>query len=224
MSILVDIFVIIIILFSVIFNLKRGFVKSIVGLLSLILTVLLISYVSQPISEFVYDNFIHKSVCESIEENEKNQIDKETKNYFDILPDFAKEAAQSAGIDANDVSEIIKNNVASGNKTEVISRTIVRPAAIKLISIFVDVILFAILMFLFSFISKFICSFFKIPLLNEANKFLGAVLGLLKGIIIAAFVCSLVSYISETSEGGFLIFNKETISNSVLFNFFSNVL
>lgn len=225
MSIFIDALVLIIIAVTAFVSLKRGFVRSVMSVLSLFLTVFIISSVSAPISEFIYDKFVHKSVCEAISEKQNEQLKNGAKLTFDALPDFAKDAAEIAGINEQSFYEIINNNSDLREETEMISQKLVRPTAVKIISIIIDIVLFIILMFVFGLISKFLCGFFKLPLLNEANKFLGAVLGILKGAVIAVFVCSLISYIAETSKNGeFLIFNPKTISETVLFKFFSNVL
>ena len=78
--------------------------------------------------------------------------------------------------------------------------------------------MFTALMILLRFFNKFVCTLFKAPVLNQVNKFLGVILGIIKGLAISAIVCSAITYIvSMRADANYIVFTSGAINDSLLF-------
>lgn len=221
MSIVLDAVALIIILVVAFITMKRGFVKSIIGLASLVLTLLIVSVCSKPVATFVYDSVIDKSIQNSIvkqlDENDQKNNDA-VNSVWNSLPKFLTNAAQNSGVTTDSIGSIIKSNDDNAVIAQNFSQNVVRPSAISILTFSVNIILFIVLTILFRLLSKVICKLFKAPVLKQVNKALGLVLGVLKGIVIASLVCVAVSYIVSFSKNDYVFLNSEVIKNTIVFS------
>lgn len=221
MSIVLDAVALIIILVVAFITMKRGFVKSIIGLASLVLTLLIVSVCSKPVATFVYDSIIDKSIQNSIvkqlDENDQKNNDA-VNSVWNSLPKFLTNAAQNSGVTTDSIGSIIKSNDDNAVIAQNFSQNVVRPSAISILTFSVNIILFIVLTILFRLLSKVICKLFKAPVLKQVNKALGLVLGVLKGIVIASLVCVAVSYIVSFSKNDYVFLNSEVIKNTIVFS------
>ena len=221
MSIVLDAVALIIILVVAFITMKRGFVKSIIGLASLVLTLLIVSVCSKPVATFVYDSIIDKSIQNSIvkqlDENDQKNNDA-VNSVWNSLPKFLTNAAQNSGVTTDSIGSIIKSNDDNAVIAQNFSQNVVRPSAISILTFSVNIILFIVLTILFRLLSKVICKLFKAPVLKQVNKALGLVLGVLKGIVIASLVCVAISYIVSFSKNDYVFLNSEVIKNTIVFS------
>ncbi len=221
MSIVLDAVVLIIILIVTFITMKRGFVKSIIGLVSLVLTLVIVSACSKPIATIIYDSIIDKPVQNSIVKqlDENDQKNNEAVNsVWDSLPKFLTNAAENSGITTESIGTIIKSENDNAEIAYNFSQNVIRPTAISVTTFAVNIILFIVLTILFRLLSKVICKLFKAPVLKQVNKALGLVLGVLKGIVIASLVCVVVSYIVSFSKSDYVFLNSEVINNTIVFS------
>lgn len=226
MNIILDIIVILIVLIVTFINIKRGFVKSIMGLASLVATVLIISTCSMPISTFVYDTMIDKYVRNSVVEQLEKQEEKNEQaisTVWDSLPKIITNTAENSGVTATSISALVNKDKSSEEVAENFSKNIIRPTAISVLSFAINIILFIVLMLVFRILSKVICKLFKAPVLKQVNKVLGLVLGVFKGIIIASLVCVIVSYIVSFSTNEYMFINQSIIEKTFIFSKMSNL-
>lgn len=221
MSIILDAIVLIIILVVAFITMKRGFVKSIIGLVSLVLALVIVSALSKPVATFLYDSMIDKpvqnSIVKQLDENDKKN-DETVDTVWNSLPKFLTNTAENSGITTDSIGKIIKKDANNSEIAYDFSQNVVRPTAISIITFAVNIILFIVLTILFRLLSKVICKLFKAPVLKQVNKALGLVLGVLKGIVIASLVCVAVSYIVSFSENDFVFINSEVINNTIVFS------
>lgn len=221
MSIVLDAAVLVIILLVAFITMKKGFVKSIIGLLSLVLTLVIISACSKPVATFLYDSIIDKPVQNSIvkqldEQDQKNE--QVVDSVWNSLPKFLTNTAENSGITTDSIGNIIKKDANNAEIAQNFSQNVVRPTAISIITFAVNIILFIVLTIILRFLSKVICKLFKAPVLKHVNKALGLVLGVLKGIVIASLVCVVVSYIVSFSDAEYVFLNSEVINNTIVFS------
>lgn len=228
MSIVLDLIVVAIILLFVFITMKKGFVKNILNIAALVITLLVIINFANPISVGIYNAFIEKPVCSSIE---KTIVSAEEKGesmvaeFWNDMPNILTNTAENSGINSSELSDLILGSNDAAATAQQISDDIIKPTVVSILVIAVDIILFVVLMFVFKIIIKAICKLFKAPVLNQVNKLFGGILGFVKGVIIAILVCSVISFIVYTSKNGeFLFFTKEVIDKTYLFSKFANIL
>ena len=224
MNYILDLIVIAIILIFVLITYKKGFVKTFLSLASLVLTILIISSFGEPLAELSYDSFIDKSVQKTVVKNIEasyTAAEEMTDSVWNSIPQFFRNNSEKVGVNKSNLDTLIVGNTESPQViAQNISTNVVRPMAVSFLVIIIDVVLFVVLMFIFRFLSKLICTLFKAPVLKQANKFLGIILGAVKGIAVAILVCSIIAYIASVNGNGFLIFNQTAIDNSILFKTF----
>lgn len=228
MSIILDLIVIAIVSVCVLTTMKKGFVRSSLNVVALIITVIIISKIASPISSFLYDSFFEKPICSSIEnsivsaeEKSEEVVDK----IWEEIPSILTNTAENSGANSKTAFDLVAGESDPKKAALQVSNEIIKPAVMSLLVIGVDIILFSVLMFAFRYLNRIICKLFKAPLLSQVNGFLGAVLGFLKGIVIAILVCSIISFIVAISENGeFLLFNQDVIQKTYLFSKLSSVL
>ncbi len=226
MSIALDIIVLLIVFVVAFINIKRGFVKSIMGLASLIATVLIISTCSMPVSTFIYDSIIDKSVQKSVVTQLEKQDEKSEQTVnavWESLPKIITNMAENSGVTTSSIGAIIKKDTSNEIIAQNFSHNVIRPTAISVISFAINIILFIVLMLVFRILSKVICKLFKAPILKQVNKTLGLVLGVFKGIIIASLVCVIVSYIVSFSDTQYVFLNQDIIEKTFIFSKMANL-
>ena len=225
MSTVLDLIVVGIIVVCVLISIKKGFVRSVLGIISLILTFFIISSVAKPTAEFIYESVIEEKVCNTISEKYTAAEETGTDFIWESLPSFITNTAENAGIKKDEVGKILKREETPENIAQNISDDIIKPSVLSILTFIIDAVLFVVLMLIFRFLSKIVCKLFKAPVLNQVNALLGGVLGFVKGVIISALVCALLSFVVSVSDGGeFLFIDKNVIENSYLFGILSNSL
>lgn len=220
MHILLDIIIVAIVTFAVIISAKKGFVRTAIELFGFILAIILAFTLSEPVSELVYDKFVSPSVVAAVEDSISDDTDNAIDAVWDKLPSFITNSGFS-DISKDTLFESIEKNTAEGSASvaEHISQTVVRPNAVKIISIFVSAILVIILSILIRILARFINKIFTFSLLGKINTVLGGVLGFGKGVAFSVIFCMIISLIISFTKDGFLIFTYEAIDASLIFKF-----
>lgn len=179
-----DIILLAVILLCAYFGYKRGFVRTLCGLGSLILSAVASLFLYDDVTEFIKNSpvgeFISKKCLESL-----------AKTDVQTLPEFFRKGA------ADTVGQI--QTAAAENMARLII------AIISVIVTFVAVRLAIKLLFkIFNIVAK-------LPVLKQFNHLLGLAFGILNGIFWLAAVAFAVSYISLLPEMAFL---KDVTANS----------
>lgn len=228
MNIVLDLIVVAIVLITTLITMKKGFVKSILSLAGLVLTILIISTFGEMIASTVYSGFIEKGIVSSVESAITQQMESgeaAIDGIFDSLPSFIAKSAEKNGVGTESVMSEISKGKTPNDIALSVNNNIVKPLVLPLLLIIVDVVMFTVLMFVMKLLSKMICTLFKAPVLKSVNKFMGAILGVFKGLLISVIVCSMISFVVIYSFGGeFLIFTEEAIESSYLFGKLAGVL
>lgn len=220
MSWVLDGLVVAIVVVFAIISAKRGFVRSILGLLSLVICIAVVSTYGKTVSDATYDLLLKKSVENSITEkldehtSEVNKVDV----VLSALPKPVRSTVESSGVDFNKLKGIVSTSDDNRKTAESISNDVIKPVAASMLLIIVDAVMFAALMILLRFFNKFVCTLFKAPVLNQVNKFLGVILGIIKGLAISVIVCSVITYIvSMRADANYIVFTSGAINDSLLF-------
>ncbi|MEG1886664.1 MAG: CvpA family protein [Oscillospiraceae bacterium] len=216
MSIVLDLIILAIVVLTIFYSAKRGFVRTVLELVGFVLALLVASNCSTYLSNFVYDNMIeaklNQTVCQFVETNGADAV----KNIQGSLPGFVVTGANSLGVDFNKISHDIMGESAPNAAAKVVD-AVAHPVIDALLQTLFYIIIAMALMVLVRFLSKRINSVFNIPILGTANKILGGCIGVVKGAFFALIFCFIISSIVVFTKQGFLIFTKEAIANSHVF-------
>ena len=123
-----------------------------------------------------------------------------------------------------DIAGILNDSYASpAEVADAVCANVVQPVVTAILNAVITAILLIALLIAFKFLAKLINKLFSFSIIGKANKILGAVIGLIKGMGVAVIFVAVIMFIVNFN-GDFLIFTKENIDSTILFNFISGVL
>lgn len=217
MSILLDLIIIAIIGICTLLSAKKGFVKTVIRLVGLILALVLSVTFSGPLSEFTYSKAVEPAVISAIDGVVSDVVDGAEgavkEQVYETLPEFIKNNIDISDFEINNDGSIAKN----------ITESAVEPIALTLLRAVFSIFLFLVFSIVSGFLAKVLNKIFSFSILGKANRILGGVVGAVQGIIFAVIFVLVVTVIVSLS-GGFLIFTPEAIDKTVLFNFIAKLL
>lgn len=200
---LADLVVIAIILLSLFIGVKRGFIRSIVGVLSIVISLALATWTYPVVSNTIDNIGITSSIEDTIEKsliNKDNSEKQNTEDEISHLPKSTQEVIQKQ-------TEAITASAADATAKTISS------LAVNIISILLVFIIVRIIMFLISHSLKFIT---RLPVIKGIDKILGGILGLLSGILIVYLILTFITFNTAINSDGALI---KAIHNSYLTSF-----
>ncbi len=199
-----DLIFVIIIAVCVIIGIKQGFVKSLLGIASLFVSIIAAVYLYKPFIDMLYGIPSVAGVIDSIIAGIKNAIlsalgTGETQN----IPPF--------------LGVFIGNMVSEGN--EMIAAALAE-AAFSCILVIVFIILVRIAI---AVAVKALNLFTKLPVIKQFNGLLGGIMGLITGVIVC-YIAATILFVWSSTEGGIWI-NEALASSNVAKHFFeTNIL
>lgn len=224
MSLAIDLILILIILICILISAKRGFVKVLVETVGFIAAIIIAFTISSPLADMTYDKIIEppviKAAVNAVGESSEHEA-------WNALPEFLTNSDSAFfGTTVNSFTEKIKENISSGVESAVktASQEIVKPVAAKLLSLLFSVILILVLFIVVKFLAKLLNGLFSFSIVGKLNRTLGGVLGGVRGILYAFVLCAIISFIISFTGKPFLIFSEETIANSYIFRFFTEII
>lgn len=202
-----DIALVLIFAVIVIVSAKKGFVKSVSGIIAWALAAVLAIGLCTTVSDMIYETVLKDIVINTIDErinieDEAVQAADAVSEVIVNLPEFVVNAAESVGVDVESIEQKTKNftvderGIAAALEESAVG-PIVRGATKAVVFILIFVLLSALLTVLLNPVSKLIG---KIPVIKQANTLLGVLLGIIKAvilIIVLAMICELAFGFSE---------------------------
>ncbi len=183
---LADIIGIVIVLFFVIWGVKKGFMQSIFSLGSFIIALILACLLSPIVSGFLEDSFVgdyvHKSAYEIFVKEEATQAKAEEVASSLPLPKMMTKAVTD---EAEEAALSIQKQLAES----------VADTSLDILSAIIVFILVRLLVFL---LSHFLDLISRLPVLRSANKLLGGILGAIYGILIVYAILTLLTFGATT--------------------------
>ncbi len=222
MKFIIDIIIVAIILISVLIGAKKGFTKIFLSVVAFLLSVYLAYSISPVVAEYIQTKFVAPKITTSISES----IGTGAEKLKESIPSIVLNNADKVGVDIDNFVNTASNS-STESALEVAENfvvTYVNPLMIKAISAIAAIILFLILSAILSFVAKIINKIIKASPADSLNKFGGALLGAVNGLVFAAALCLIISVILNFSNDGFLIFNSENANNSFFYSFFMRLL
>ncbi len=203
MNYIIDAVILLIIVLCIIRSARKGFVRSLVEAIGLIVALLLATSCANYVAQTIYDNTVRPAVSSTIE---KSFTDAGSK-AFEQLPSSFKQA-----LDAADINVEINETV--GDAALRITDTVVKPIACNLINSVATILIFIILSIAVRYIASFINARFTGFIFGTANKLLGGSLGVVKGVAISVVLCYVVSFLISVMGNDLSFLTVSDISNS----------
>lgn len=222
MKFIIDIIVVAIVLLCAIIGAKKGFMKIFLTVAAFLVAVYLSYSISPIAAEFVQTKFIAPKVTESIAQS----LNDGSEQLKDAVPNIVIKNADKLGFDLDALISSSKDS-AEEKLNETANNfvvTYVNPVMIKSISAVAAILLFLILSAVLNVIAKIINKMIKASPAGSFNRFGGALLGCVNGIVFAAAFCLILSAVLSFNSDGFLMFNSETADNSYFYGLFTEFL
>lgn len=222
MAYILDIAVILIFALAIFIGYKRGFMKTILRLVGVVLALVIASSVSKPAAGWIYDQFlassIQKQIVAHVPSTDTATLESGLQAAMDQMPSSVINALQNFNVgSAEEIVHSLEGQLTGSVETvaATISDKVIRPVAVVLLMLVCFFVLFIVLLIVFLILASLLSKVFKLPGLRQMDGALGAVLGGIEGVLwvlIAVTVIQLVA--TSTSSGSFI--SSADLQNSLL--------
>lgn len=230
MSLLLDIIILVIFILFVVNGVKKGFIKSILGMGVTIVAIIIAMNFSAPLAGYFRTTVVYSSLTENL--NEKigayvNDTMNEAKlsELIEAEPDGVISILEGFGTDLDAVRNEYKNLITSGeeNIAAKISDYIVIPAAETISSALAILVVFVVSVLLLNLVLYLLDLIFKLPILNFANKLGGFVVGAALALLVSFVFCTVVEIALPYLPGTGINIDSETAANTMLYSKISEI-
>ncbi len=215
----IDLIIVAILLICVLIYAKRGFVKSVFGVVGFVAAVVFAFLFSGPLSNFTYEKAVEPAVSTAIEAAISNTQGAISDNITAALPDFIKN---------NDKIDLTNPDFFASIDTpemmaDKICESVVKPTATYILEIVFFLILFIVLSIIFKFVTKLLNRVFSFSIIGKLNTALGGVIGAIMGVIFAILFTLIINLIVSLN-GDFAFFTADNINSTLLFKSIINLI
>ena len=227
MEYIVDIIIVLIFGVIVVTSMKKGFFKSLFELAGTLISLAIARLLSESFAPAVFDSFISKGAQTYLE---KALGSAGTKDYalqaqetLNSIPEALNGIMGLMGIDKQVILEKIQSaDLGGSNMVESLMSNVVEPMGTAI----VQFILFAVLAVVVGFVLKVVVKLLdgiikKLPAVKQLNTTLGAVFGVLRGIIVVAIISMLIGIVASFIGNEEFI---EIVNNSIIVDTFQKAI
>ncbi len=229
MSLVFDCIILLVAVLAIYLGVKRGFVKSIMGMFTLI-AALFVAYAFTPVVSPYIENtaFIREigdGISETIQSLSKNEDDTyDLSKLFGEMPEPFRQILDRYGADADALTEEVTPQAdATSEHVEDLVSMIADPVTGAVAGVLAFFALFVGALIALKLLTWVLDLVFQLPVLKTANTLLGFVFGLVSALLWAWMFSSLsVMFINAMSSISPDHFSKSIIDNTVILRFFAN--
>ena len=213
-----------VVLLAVFIGYHRGFVRSLIQLVGLIAAAVVAAALSTGIAALVFDNFISdgltQTVSSKIQTADTATAAESLQQALEELPGPISNAlAQYIGTPEQIVSGIQGSLDSSAEAVaSTVVRSVIRPVAVALLRFLVFFVLFILLMIVVGLVARLVNGLFKAPVLKQVNGALGAVIGLIQGILFLFVAVTVVQLVTASASADAALSAKD-VEDSILVGF-----
>ena len=227
MNIILDLIVVGILVATVIIGFKRGFIKSLMGLVSGILALVIAFLFSPALARVVDDHLIRPVMVSAVEEKivSSDPTDGDLLDFLKNAPEDLNQFFSSIGVDLSRLDSYLPEGEEQEGEGEGVLTTVSESLAAPLSNMISTVIAFVVVyltaLILLKIVTALLDGLFKLPILRIPNKLLGAAIGALTGVITCFVICSVVGLVLPyLAEGENTLFSNVTADKTLLFRYF----
>lgn len=222
MGYILDVAVILLFVLAIFIGYKRGFVKSIVRVVGCLLALVIAGSLSSVVAGGIYDAFLADTVTDQIAGQipaaDTASIKEGLSAVMDKLPQSVVNALGNYNLDSPDAIVDSLEGTLTGDVHQIaatLSEKVVRPIAVLLLSMVCFFVLFILLVIVVLILAHVIGKVFKLPGLKQINGVLGAVLGVVEGVLWVLVAVTIVHFVALSSPADALI-SQASLDNSLL--------
>lgn len=205
MNFLADILLLAVVILFVIIGKTRGFLRTLLSFLGKIISLVTALFISKTYSEKFYELFLKARVTESLSQ----KLEADGGGAFDIaevmkdIPASLLEFCNMLGFDVDSLMNGINSSQITNDVAVLIEENVLAPILILVCQVVIFSVVSALISIVLTIVINLVCTVDKLPIIKSANGVLGAVLGLINGVIvvyIVSFVLITLSVLIDNSE------------------------
>lgn len=224
MKYLLDAVVILIFLLCVFIGRKRGFIKTVTGIVAFLAALAVSALLSGPVAGLIYDKAVEPTIVETVntqvEQAEGSAIEK-LNSAYQSLPAVVKNLLAQTGIEnVDDLAQMMP----TGTNTPVSEsvNAVVEPLLLPLIKALCSLLLFFIVYIVAGIVLRVLNIVAKLPLLKQVNKALGLVGGIVSGALWALLAVTVIQVLAATGAADGAV-TLQTIGETTVVNWITGV-
>jgi len=230
MSLLLDLILVLIAVIAIYRGIKRGFINSVMSLLSVVISLIAVVTFTSPVSDYLYENLFHEVVASPVEEElltiNRNYTKDGEEGRFETVSDLIgeypeplKNIVDRFKLKIDEIKSTDNGSTYEGGIKN-LSKTIVKSCSRVLSDVVAALIIFAASMLVLSLVTLIIDRLFSLPVLRTFNTVLGLLFGIGTAIALVWFASSTaVKLMEPLSSLRGDIFNESVLDNSVIVSF-----
>ena len=229
MSLIFDGIILVAALVSIIVGAKRGFVKSIMGICTLIAALFVAFAFTPALSDYIERSEPVKEITQNITDTLGSLSKTEEGSYdllrlFDDMPDSFKQILDRYRVDAEELEDSA-NPKPNADESAVsgLASQIAGPVAKAISGVLAFSALFIGTVIVLKLLTALLDLLFKLPVLKTANTLLGFIVGVISAIVWAWVLSSLsVIFIHAMESVSPETFSPSVIENTIILKFFAD--
>lgn len=212
MKFIFDIILAAVILISAFIGYKKGIVKLLLPVITFALAIYLSFAFSPQVSDFVSKKYIEPAVVSEMQEKISG-VAEDGKNKANGILSFVTKNF------AIDIDAAVDSAVNDTSAVEEFTQNKIMPVLNKPIKSVVSFVLFIALLLVLGIVARVFNKIIKKGPIGLINQLGGVCVGAAGGIAFAVIFCVIIYMILNFNNNGFLIFTKENVENSYLYNY-----
>ena len=201
MAYLLDGAILLVFILAIFIGYKRGFVKTLAGLIAFAAAALVAFLLSGPVSQFIYNSSIEGSVVSTITQHleaEGGSLEAGVDKALETLPTFITNALANAGIQSGaDVNDWLTGTDAELSLAQRVADQVVEPVVLPLLRVLCLLVLFILVYIVASILLRVLDVVAKLPVLKQLNEVLGVAAGAVSGALWVLLLVSLLQLIAS---------------------------
>lgn len=201
MAYVLDIAVILIFGLMVYLGHRDGFIKTVAGMISFVVALVLSTVLAGPVSDVVYDKLVEPPVVAALEAHlgDDSPAADTLTAAIEEMPAFVTKQMATQGIqDGDDLLKYINNADKGETAVDSVMNKVIQPVTVPVLKVVCSLLLFFLLQFVISLILKLLNVLAKLPVIKQANKTLGIVAGVVQGALWALLIATLLQALAAT--------------------------
>lgn len=219
-SMLWDIVVVGALLLGLVAGFKKGFARSVLGLLGAIAALFAAVYLSSWIAEFIYVTFIQQNIINNVVvtlESNTASVANGIQAIATLFPAYVSNSLSNLGYSPADLNALLSSGT---NEAAMAINSLVAPIITSLIRIIAFVLLFVILRLLLYLLLRATGLISNLPVVRHVDSLFGGIFGLAQSVIViyvfVAILITVLPFWSQTPD----TLSLANIDNTYVFKYF----
>ncbi len=229
MSLLFDAIILIVAVLAIVLGAKRGFVKSVMGICTLIAALFVAFAFTPNVAEYIENTPMIESIGNGIADTVAS-LTKTGENSYDLsrlfrdMPEAFTQILERYGVDSRQLADAVNpQSDAGADRVENLAQIISEPVAKAIAGVVSFLLLFVAAVIVLKLLTWILDLIFRLPVLKKANTVLGLIVGVLSAFVWAWVLSALsVIFIRAMSSISPEVFSTAVIENTVILKFFAN--